>query len=74
MPVPAFTGGAEVHVLPFHAKSVLKKLMQFAGLPHVISDVQEQSLNPAHRVPRSGDTSVHVVVAASQVAAIARLP
>jgi hypothetical protein len=74
MPVPAFTAGAEVQVLPFQARKVLKKPMQLAGLPHVISDVQAQSLNPAQRVPRSGDTSVHVFVAASQVAAIARLP
>ena len=74
MPVPALTGGAEVQVLPFQARKVLKKLMQFSGPPHVISDVHVQSLNPVQRVPRSGETSFHVAVVASHVAAIARLP
>jgi hypothetical protein len=48
MPVPAFTAGAEVHVLPFHAKNVLKKLMQFAGLPHVISDGRSRMVDEPH--------------------------
>src|SRR5579863_2736391 len=72
---PSGTIGAASQPWPFHAwPPAVPSAMQFVGVP------QERRLAQAHAAtcrqiwPRLGDTSVQVLVAAFQVAAIATVP